>query len=283
MAADIRMADFFGCGGGSNITSRIDTANVSYNPSLHDFTLGIEGTDDANGDSITIRRAAKPGLTVQGHSDPMGGNSGGAGDPVIVPGSQAVVEKIMCEYSGCLDNSVADIALVTDCEDGDIFQVTSLATGSPSSQTDIDFTASPSGSAAGTTPGNDGTGLTKVYDESATLYPLRTATYSIFNDALRLTLNGVASELAEGVENMQVTYGEDVDGDGTADRYVPAAGVTDMDAVVSVRISLLLASSEDGLADQAQQVTFNGQTSTASDRRFYQVVTATYAIRNRAL
>lgn len=51
--------------------------------------------------------------------------------------------------------------------------------------------------------------------------------------------------LVSGVENMQVLYGEDVDGNGTADRYVASNFSTlDMSRVVSIRISLLLRSDD---------------------------------------
>ena len=57
-------------------------------------------------------------------------------------------------------------------------------------------------------------------------------------------VNGVptAEEVAYGVENLQVQYGIDTDGDGSVDSYVDAAGSTDAmwDQVVAVRIWLLI-------------------------------------------
>lgn len=51
--------------------------------------------------------------------------------------------------------------------------------------------------------------------------------------------------LVSGVENMQILYGEDVDGNGTADRYVASDFPTlDMTRVVSVRVSLLFRSAD---------------------------------------
>ena len=47
------------------------------------------------------------------------------------------------------------------------------------------------------------------------------------------------AELIEGIENLQVAYGEDVDNDGTPDVYRTAAGVADFAAVVAVRIGIL--------------------------------------------
>lgn len=52
-----------------------------------------------------------------------------------------------------------------------------------------------------------------------------------------------AMELVDGVESMQILYGMDADGDGTADNYVTADNVTEWQWVVSVNISLLMRSS----------------------------------------
>lgn len=46
--------------------------------------------------------------------------------------------------------------------------------------------------------------------------------------------------MAEGVENMQILYGEDTDNDNTANHYVSVGNVVDWTAVVSVRIALLV-------------------------------------------
>ncbi len=51
-----------------------------------------------------------------------------------------------------------------------------------------------------------------------------------------------AEELVEGVENMQILYGIDSDGDGVANRYLPAGNTVDFSQVISVRIALLLRS-----------------------------------------
>jgi len=54
--------------------------------------------------------------------------------------------------------------------------------------------------------------------------------------------NATVSELVEGVENLQVLYGEDSDSDNIPNRFVPADIVTDFSNVTAVRISILLRS-----------------------------------------
>ncbi len=53
--------------------------------------------------------------------------------------------------------------------------------------------------------------------------------------------------LIPDVEAMHVLFGVDSDSDGSANRYVGAGEVADMELVVSIRIGLLMASSDDAL------------------------------------
>ena len=53
-----------------------------------------------------------------------------------------------------------------------------------------------------------------------------------------------ASIIAEGIENMAILYGADIDADGTANRYVAAIDVTDWTQVVSAKVMLLVNSVE---------------------------------------
>ena len=54
-------------------------------------------------------------------------------------------------------------------------------------------------------------------------------------------------ELSEGVENLQLTYGEDQDSNGVADRYVNSDNVSDWGRVVSVSVAVLVRSSREVL------------------------------------
>jgi type IV pilus assembly protein PilW len=90
--------------------------------------------------------------------------------------------------------------------------------------------------------------------------------------------------LINGVENMHVLYGEDLNNDNTADRYVPSnfAGL-DTNKIVSMRLSLLLKSDE-AIKPQATSITYNllGTTYTpAADQFLRQQVTFTVLLRNQ--
>ena len=79
---------------------------------------------------------------------------------------------------------------------------------------------------------------------------------------------------------MQVLYGIDTDADDYPNQYVISDNVPDFDDVVSVRIMLLVQSS-DLVAETPQTYTFNNVTTTPADNRIRQVFTTTIALRNK--
>jgi type IV pilus assembly protein PilW len=122
-----------------------------------------------------------------------------------------------------------------------------------------------------------------VVDKTAAYYTdaTSTITYSINNTALRKSTNNQNNDLIEGVENMQILYGEDTNTDNWANYYTTANNVVNWENVVSIRVSLLIISLDDNLAAQPLAYTFNGVTTTPTDRRLRRVFTSTFAIRNR--
>jgi type IV pilus assembly protein PilW len=97
---------------------------------------------------------------------------------------------------------------------------------------------------------------------------------------------GTPAVLVEGIENMQILYGIDTDTkpDGIPNYYTSAfATATDplWQKVVTVRISLLLRTMEDNIAEEPLAYRFNGDTNTPTDNRIRRVFTNTFALRNR--
>jgi len=104
--------------------------------------------------------------------------------------------------------------------------------------------------------------------------------------------NPIAQTLVENVDNLQVLYGIDDDGDGSANRYATAAetdngvisaGTPDWDNVVSLRLALLISSENDiGTAQQAGGFTLlDAPAIKPNDDRLYRVFTTTIPLRNR--
>ncbi|HHJ80722.1 MAG TPA: hypothetical protein ENJ65_03720 [Candidatus Tenderia electrophaga] len=149
------------------------------------------------------------------------------------------------------------------------------------------------------------TNLSKKYKDFSRLSPLTYSAYYIRENnnqrnLYRSRVNHSAGNtdintapLLEGVENMQILYGEDINGDGSSIRYVDANTIAaDMSKVISVRIHLLLATAEDNLASSKQQYWYlncdAGAPNTvalcnANDRRLYRSFTTTVQLRNQGI
>ena len=271
LSRDIRMADHWGCLKNTATLANNLTGNVSMGT-----VAGLAGTEGAGGapDTITLATAVPSGIIVN----------------TQMPNSSA---NIFTNSNAGLVNG--GIVIVSNCSNGDIFQITQLPAGGGIQHN----------SGAGT-PGNTfnypsptcpGSAhcLSADYGPGAEIMDTQIVTYSIASDGTnnnRPTLYrsasgmGVAAAaaqpLVEGVETMQILYGEDLDANRTADRYVPAntAGLV-MNNVVSVRIGLVLVTAENNLAATPQTYTFNGAPVTATDRRLRRVFSSTIQLRNR--
>lgn len=94
-------------------------------------------------------------------------------------------------------------------------------------------------------------------------------------------------ELVEGVETMQILYGEDITNDGNPNSYVSANQVTNWDNVVSTRVGVMLRSPNSATdSDQAAEyslldsIKFNHQ---STDNILRYSVNTTVKLRNRGL
>jgi type IV pilus assembly protein PilW len=268
---DARVAGFWGCYSDAPLTNQISTTSSAW----VDVDAGhIAGTNDDglnSADSITFRSAT---------------------------GSGTLVNTAMTAASDSVSvNSVATItsgmaALISDCDNGDIFQVTGISGTSLAHAVGANT--------------NTSANLSKAYASGSLVYQAQQTTFCIAPGAdpsqpsLRRLTNPTSGqtcasdglELLEGVENMQILYGEDTDadseganGDGTANRYVPIGTASlDIDRVVSVRLSLLARSLSNNLTTEPSPYTFNGTAVTpgATDKYLRKVFTTTITLRNKA-
>lgn len=128
-----------------------------------------------------------------------------------------------------------------------------------------------------------------AYDSSMEILRLQSVAYYVGNNADNIpTLRRISfttgahnkEDLIEGVQDIRVLYGI-AGSDRQVSSYVSAAGVTDWNQVVSVRVYLLLVSTETNVVAENQTVDFNGVAVTVPNRRLAQVFSATIGIRNR--
>jgi type IV pilus assembly protein PilW len=295
---DLRLVGFQGCPGMASVppTSLINIQGSNTRP--NPLTTAL---------SIGTRMIASDGITAGWN----GGGSwqGGATRPctsasVCEAGTDAITVQygescggyVSADLATAADNIAIpatnscgigqyDLMLVSDCEKSEIFVVSSAGT----SQTSIGHAVAQNTSAD----------LSKAYTQSAELLKFRSYSYYIRTNSTTglkslYRLDNTSSfgsgtnpvEVIEGVENLQIVYGVDSDAtpDGVANYYVPGTAANipaaDWANVVSVRISLLLASVDNFLTDKSVPYTFNGTTTTPTDRRIRRVITSTVNLRN---
>ncbi len=94
---------------------------------------------------------------------------------------------------------------------------------------------------------------------------------------------GTPQPLVDGIENMQVLYGEDTDGDSVPNVYRRADHVADWSKVTTVRVAVL-AASVDEIRSKAQAGTYtvlDRSITAPTDRQVRRVYSSTTVLRNR--
>ncbi|MBT8109638.1 MAG: PilW family protein [Gammaproteobacteria bacterium] len=265
LSRDIRMADFWGCASDpGNFVNNLDETGTGY---VDFLSGGIEGTDGASGapDSLTLRGGIDSGITVQPPYGPQ------ASANIKVPAGNGLEQD--------------DIVFVADCSAGDIFQITNA--NPDTSGTVVHNTGSGDpGNFNVTNPGCPGANahcLSKVYGSDASMMLTQEINYEIkagSEGQPALFRNDL--EFLDGIENLQILYGHDTDGSGTANYYAPADPLVDMADVISIRFAVVVRSYDDNLTGGlTQNYNLFGTTIAAPDNRLRQVYTSTVAVRNR--
>ncbi len=268
ISQDLRLAGVWGCvdvrGNFNKINNTLSAATVNgYTAQAYDFInnppiQGVNNNGINNSDELTLRGAR--------------------------PGQANVRSPFNQNNIAIVDNgwiSADDIVLVARCGANDLVDEVAQAdllavaakndVNGPPDYDVISFTSNPS----------------QLYENDASVIEMQTVQYDIQNNAagvpalFRQEFNQAPDEVVEGIEDMQILYGVDTSGNQYANQYLPAANNLNFANVVSVRIQLLVRSSDDNVTDEAQNYTFNGVPVTAPDRRLRQVFTSTIAIRNR--
>lgn len=280
LTRQIRQTDFWGCGGGTNytFTNNLNDSNAGYT-AFHDPLDATEG-GGTNPDSITIRNATTTGISVTGHN----------------------ITSAVVTVSDNSQFSDGDIVAICDASQGDIFQITHVHESGGSEK--INHVTGN----AGVVPGNKGSGcpsrngnspncFSKEYGSDAEVVRMTETIFTVanvvdgggaaitneFGDTIpALFQNG--EELVRDVENMQLLYGVDTNGDGSADYYEDATtvGAANMDDVVAVRVALLVRSDKPVLPNATNRTyQLLDAAVTTNDRYLRSVFETTIALRNR--
>ena len=247
---DLRLAGFVGCTTLVSVApNAVPPLAVNYSRDTYISGLAPAGLGQAPGTDVVTLRMLEPGMMRLSVDMPN-------------PPNLVTVE------ANTQGLQVGDVAAVADCNNVDLFTVNTVG----------------GGAGAITVEPNDA--LRVAYVAGAELGRYREVTYYIADGAsgqraLWRRDDGVDAELIDGVEDLWMRYGEDLDNDGAPDAYVAAAAVIDWSRVRSVRFSLLLASAEDNVTGGPQPVNFRGAALVPADGRYRQVLTSTVGLRNR--
>ena len=269
---DIREADFWGCLRNMNSSNVVNNLNIDPATSpQYDYTKdGVDGTDGGGSspDKLTLRTAQGSGISIYGKMN-----------------NTSATLKVTLN-SGLNEG---DIILISDCSQGDVFQITNDPSNHPNGGNKDEVNHN-SGKETPGNASNCGTGnshcLSKNYDEDANIFKPVIWSYEIKDDPDTGLPNLYRSgdPMLEGVENLQILYGEDTDDDGAANVYVKASGVTDWNKVISIRFAVLVRSIQPARTAPASETYPLLDTSVNTDDRYLrQVFTDTVTIRNRTL
>lgn len=282
LGKDLRMAGYMGCVSARGIEPNILASNPDADVQF-DETTTVRGFDNlaqnnafdavAGTDAITLRMASNVSAQLTGNMTSDNANI-----------------QIALNTLGLVTN---DYIMITDCEVTDLFRATTVSEGSGKV------------TIAHANSNNITNRLSKAFGPDAEIVAFESVSYFI-RDTGRTTSDGNPihalfvqrrtagqggtmpdpAELVEGVENMQLTYGEDTDGDNNVDVYRDAASVASWGNVLSIRVELLVVSQEENVVGQtgsvtAQRVQFAGQDVVNTDGRYRRSIVSVFAIRNR--
>jgi type IV pilus assembly protein PilW len=280
---DIRMAGFRGCNGNDAAVPYLSVLNSTAYP--FQFDVAIAGYRGASGSWSPALPTDIGALTPA----PLAGTDvvtvrfiDGTGVPLTAAMSNSQ-DDIQVAAGSVL--ATGDVLLIADCSAVAIFNVSNFNLGNGKIKHDTGGAIS---------PGNTTKDLGTAFRTDAAVYRLVTRTYYVAPSVRKPGTNALwansvpgydglpqPEEMVEGVEGLVLFFGEDLDGDKAADRYVGANAVGTWANVVSVKAQLLLATVRGNMATAPQAYTFNGVTTTPTDRRLRSVLSSVVTARNR--
>ncbi len=282
LASAIRNAGYTGCSSRGNIFNALNTVGGSVPPEF-DMNEPISGfrkasatqgapsalpsdipwTDIPVGSDVLVLKA------VDGDGLPLAGN---------MPDSSSVIFSIAPDNPNDPLFATGSILMISDCSKGAVFQVTNSGiVGGGDGRFQIQH--NPGGSLV---PGNFTQRLAQDdegFGEDASVYTLSVEFYFVAPGAGTNNANEPAMalwrkrgpaapvELVEGIETIQVLYGEDTSGNRVPNRYRRIDDVSNPDNIVTLRMTVT-ASSVDRVTEQG-------------DGRLRRDFTKTIAVRNR--
>ncbi|MGH8476913.1 MAG: PilW family protein [Methylococcales bacterium] len=290
---DIRLADFQGCRSRQQYSTTIiavptvDCPNnkdcpPSLDTSLFELKSGITGENDIQYGTADATEGTQ---TVVVGTDKLGIQFAGSCGGYIVGNYDTSNANIQIDGKNTCNVKKYWPYLISDCARSHVFRAESLNKNATKETIALPQSV------------NLANQLANIYKSDAELFSIRSLTYFVSKNPSghnslyrRDHVTGINEEIVEGVEDMQILYGDDTDGDNTANYYVDASnfpvdagtGKRKMQNVKSLKISLLLRSLSDvNVTSQPIPYAYNGAKLTAGDRQLRKVFTTTVTLRNR--
>ena len=295
LTKDIRMAGYWGCNNDASSIANTLNAGSGYYLNFLDAIGGYDGDQNAfpntefpTADRPTLSSGSLPksDVIIISRADSDGEFTVSSHNP-----NSAVINIVSTH-----PYSKGKILVITNCTKTAIFQTTgnqsnkfnhntgsSASPGNCTQKIRFPVICSNANSAGNPPYDFDSDGQAVVMAALANGYYIDTASsglpvlYRKFLD----NASGIANEqLAQGIESLQLMYGEDISGDGISNRFVAADNVTDWTKVMAVKLHLLTRSLTQS-ATEPQVFRFSGTSYTPTDKYLRQEFTSTVKIRNR--
>ena len=305
MLNDLRMAGHPGCSDDIGAAeNRLNSASGTTD--VLNFKFAIEGSESGanwqpSGNSTNII----PTLGGSANGNLVSGTDAITVrylDPVIVNDTRTVLRANMTTVADNLpiSNRTAlttnDLLAVSDCDGADIFQVTAV-NDPDTTPNNGNETLSHAVGTAGTppaAPNNASNNLSRTYSLGAQIARYVVRRYFVGRDTSGSSLYwetptsvGSPQVLVSGVNNMQILYGKDTDGDGIANSYLTASAVgaaAEWDKIVDIKLALLIATPNQNGSLATDTGTYNLLGTVVgpyNDQRRRRIYTSTIQIRNR--
>jgi type IV pilus assembly protein PilW len=247
----------------------------------------IEGADDVGAGNAWGAIEDTDVITIRG------GNLEGANLTGNLTAENANIQVNYDARTKPLPWEAGSVLMVSDCQDADVFRATNVSQTTKNDTKNGKTFKLQKTTIAHSNAQNSSGFLSKAYGPGSKVMSWQSISYYVATDPdtgepslYRDFYDGNAADddaLIEGVEDLQVLYGEDTDGNGNPDIYRSAAAVASWADVVSVRVSLLVRSAEPFVLTEQQNLAWTGRAIDTTDRRLRQVFTTTIALRNRLL
>lgn len=269
LARNVRMAGFMGCGNLDTIEPNVIANNPpSGGLSASNAVRGYEY--DGSNWSPSFNGTAPTGVVA--NTDVITVDRGGDCGAYLVGNMLVDNANIQLNPDNTCNFQAGDVVIISDCASTDIFRATNVSLGA--SKITIAHANSQ----------NTTNRLSKAYNTDARVYKYNAYDYYIKENAanepaLYVRENGTESELVEGVENLQLEYGSDTDGDRSADSYAAADSVADWSKITSVRADITLRSLNDNVAVSSKTYSYDGANIT--NKRLRKDMASTIGLRNR--